>query len=202
MAISENLRKYLSEPRTQELLNEDNLTMFLVESYSQISYNEYIELVDILFDQYDNFFGEITDLIPAMFSGSNKVANVDLNADITKIPTETFEGSNIQKIEGVGVTVIKAKAFFNCSKLSNVLLPNVIEIGYWAFNHCTSLTKFDLPDTITKIGSKAFADCPNLKFINYHGTKEQASKINFGVQWDGSFDSSKIKIKCTDGDLN
>ena len=61
MAISDKLRKYLQEPRTQELLNEDNLTMFLVESFSQLEYNEYIELVDILFDQYDNFFAEITD---------------------------------------------------------------------------------------------------------------------------------------------
>lgn len=202
MAISDNLRKYLQEPRTQRLLNEDNLTMFLVESFSQIGYNEYVELIDILFDQYDNFFAEVTDLIPAMFYGSNKIANVDLNANITSIPSEAFQDSNIRKIEGVGVTVVKSKAFFNCNKLTDVYLPNVVEIGSWAFNHCTNLTKFDLPDTVTRIGSKTFANCPNLKFINYHGTKEQASKISFGVQWDGSFNSSNIKIKCTDGELN
>ena len=202
MAISDNLRKYLQEPRTQELLNEDNLTMFLVESFSQLDYNEYIELVDILFDQYDNFFAEVTDLIPCMFSGSNRVAKVDLNADMTTIPSECFEDSNVMEIEGVGVTHVKTKAFFNCHKLKKVSFPNLVEIGSGAFNHCINLTNFDLPDTVTKIGVKAFANCPNLTFINYHGTKEQASKINFSVQWDGSFDSSKIKIKCTDGELN
>ena len=202
MAISENLRKYLQEPRTQGLLEQDNLTMFLVESFSQIGYNEYVELIDILFDQYDNFFAEITDLIPCMFSGSHRVAMVELNANITSIPSECFEDSNVMEIEGVGVTTIKTKAFSKCDKLKNVLFPNVVEIGSGAFQHCLSLTKFDLPDTVTRIGMKAFADCPNLEYINYHGTKEQASKINFGLQWDGSFNSDRIKIKCVDGELN
>ena len=202
MAISNALRKYLQEPRTQGLLEQDNLTMFLVESFPQISYNEYVELIDILFDQYDNFFAEITDLIPCMFSGSNRVADVDLNADITSIPSECFEDSNVMEVEGVGITYVKTKAFFNCHRLKKALFPNLVEIGSGAFKHCINLTNFDLPDTVTKIGMKAFADCPNLTFINYHGTKEQASKINFGIQWDGSFDSSKIKIKCIDGELN
>lgn len=202
MAISENLRKYLQEPRTQGLLEQDNLTMFLVESFSQIGYNEYVELIDILFDQYDNFFAEITDLIPCMFSGSNRVAVVELNANMTSIPSECFEDSNVMEIEGVGVTHVKTKAFFNCHRLKKVLFPNLVEIGSGAFNHCLNLTKFDLPDTVTRIGMKAFADCPNLEYINYHGTKEQASKINFGLQWDGSFNSDRIKIKCVDGELN
>ena len=41
------------------------------------------------------------------------------------------------------------------------------EIGFNAFNGCTSLTDISIPDSITEIGSEAFENCPALNYNEY-----------------------------------
>lgn len=66
------------------------------------------------------------------------------------------------KIEKIGT-----KAFFNCINLSNIILPNCIEIGDGAFENCSVLSEIKLSENkkIT-IGKFAFKNCKLLKNIN------------------------------------
>lgn len=64
------------------------------------------------------------------------------------------------------VKSIAMQAFFWCSSLKSIRIPDTIEsIGQWAFNNCYSLETITLPDN-ARFSSDAFAACPLLKEIN------------------------------------
>ena len=49
--------------------------------------------------------------------------------------------------------VLESYALMNCSMLTEITLEGVERIKYDAFNHCTSLTRLDIPDSVTDFGS-------------------------------------------------
>lgn len=59
-----------------------------------------------------------------------------------------------------GVKVIGNSAFWLCSSLTNINIPNSITtIGEGAFARCKSLTSINIPNSVTTIGEGAFKDC-------------------------------------------
>lgn len=61
------------------------------------------------------------------------------------------------------VIAIDYRAFYNCSGLISISLPNtLIAIGGEAFYGCKSLTSITIPYPVTTIGSNAFDYCENL----------------------------------------
>ena len=55
------------------------------------------------------------------------------------------------------VTIIGSKAFYNCSDLNSVTIPNsVTSIGYEAFSGCSRLTSVAIPNSVISIGKDAF----------------------------------------------
>ena len=65
----------------------------------------------------------------------------------------------------VGVTSIGDYAFYECSGLTSVIIPNsVTSIGSYAFDGCSGLTSVTIPNSVTSIGSYAFdgADIPTV----------------------------------------
>ena len=58
--------------------------------------------------------------------------------------------------------VINADAFLNCSMLTNITIPRLIEIQTCAFYGCSSLTSFVIPSSVTSIESSAFYGCTSL----------------------------------------
>ena len=64
------------------------------------------------------------------------------------------------------VTSIGEDAFYDCSGLKSIQIPNSItNIGNDAFNFCTSLTNIVIPNSVTSIGEDAFRLCWNLTSI-------------------------------------
>lgn len=70
--------------------------------------------------------------------------------------------------EGVeySVTGIGDYAFYRCSDLSAISIPNsVTNIGNSAFQSCSGLTAITVPNTVTRIGSDAFYGCTALTSV-------------------------------------
>ncbi|MCW5551308.1 MAG: leucine-rich repeat domain-containing protein [Verrucomicrobiae bacterium] len=59
---------------------------------------------------------------------------------------------------GYPVVSIGDLAFFECTSLTSVTIPNsVTSIGAWAFFSCTNLTSVMIPNSVTSIGPRAFS---------------------------------------------
>ncbi len=69
------------------------------------------------------------------------------------------------------VTEIGNSAFYNCSGLTSVTIPDsVTSIGTSAFSGCSGLTRITIGNSVTSIGSSAFSGCRALTEINFNAT--------------------------------
>ena len=65
-----------------------------------------------------------------------------------------------------GTVGIAGSAFWGCSGLTSVTIPNsVSSIGSWAFSGCSGLTSVTIPDSVTSIGKSAFSGCSGLTSV-------------------------------------
>lgn len=67
------------------------------------------------------------------------------------------------EIAGKTVEKIDAEAFYACSAISSLVLPEgLVEIGEYAFANCEALTSVSFPSTLKIIGKGAFYSCDTL----------------------------------------
>ena len=67
---------------------------------------------------------------------------------------------------GYPVTYIGERAFYGCTSLTSVTIPDgVTWIGWSTFSDCTSLTSVTIPDGVTSIGDNAFDGCTSLTSV-------------------------------------
>lgn len=73
-----------------------------------------------------------------------------------------------EQISGRRVTSIKNNAFWLCSNLLSVNIPNsVTSIGAAAFAQCINLENITIPSTVSSIGRLAFSGCTALRSISF-----------------------------------
>ena len=77
------------------------------------------------------------------------------------------------------VTSIRNSAFYECSSLTSVTIPNsVTSIGNYAFYNCSRLTSVTIPNSVTSIGEWAFRDCRGLKSVTIGNSVTSLSLIH------------------------
>lgn len=70
------------------------------------------------------------------------------------------------KLDGHTVIEIAEKAFYRCSNIEEVTLPDsIIKIGKQAFYDCYYLSKINIPEGVTEICDEAFRYCSSLNEI-------------------------------------
>jgi hypothetical protein len=92
----------------------------------------------------------------------------EYNGEIT-ITRYEGTGDNVTipaQINGKPVTSIGTSAFYNCTSLTSVTIPNSVTIiGIYAFENCTSLTSITIPNSVTSIETGAFDRCTSLTSV-------------------------------------
>ena len=79
---------------------------------------------------------------------------------VVVIPEEVTYMNRTRKVTEIGA------AFYNCSNLTSVIIPNSdTSIGDKAFYCCSGLTSITIPNSVTSIGKQAFIYCSSLKSI-------------------------------------
>jgi hypothetical protein len=94
------------------------------------------------------------------------------------------------------VTSIGQGAFFDCSTLTTVSIPNsVTNIGVQAFDTCSSLTRATIPSSVTSIGFEAFRACTSLTNVFFQGNAPSADSSVFN----GDNNPTVYYLPCTTG---
>ena len=81
------------------------------------------------------------------------------------------------------VTSIGSSSFSGCSGLTSIEIPSVTSIGSYSFYNCSGLTSIVIPNSVISIGDGAFRNCSNLISITlpFIGDKKENSIYsNFG----------------------
>lgn len=85
------------------------------------------------------------------------------------------------RLGGKPVTSVGIWAFFGCSGLTSVTIPNgVTSIGVMAFYGCSGLTSMTIPDGVTCIGDSAFTDCSSLTSVTIPNSMTSIGPAAFG----------------------
>ena len=106
--------------------------------------------------------------IPSSTTGALKIPSVLGGCPVTSIGVCAFyDCSGLTSVTiPDSVTSIGEHAFYSCSGLTGVAIPDsVTNIGYGAFYGCSSLTSVTIPDSVTSIGGFAFGWCLGLTSV-------------------------------------
>ena len=92
------------------------------------------------------------------------------------IPSQVMYDGVTYSVTGIGVN-----AFFNCSGLTSVTIPNsVTNIGQGAFYWCTGLTSVTFPNSLKSIGQYTFVGCIGLSSLTIPNSVTTIGPAAFG----------------------
>ena len=163
-----DIKNYNGELKDNVFINNASLKEFIVDSEN----TAYSAIDGVLFNKEQNLIikyprmkeGETytipqgVDISEGCFEWNKYLKFINIESNITKIPKEAFDTSNITSIVLPNtVKKIESGAFNYCAGLKSIVLPEGLEtIEYSAFMLCENLETINIPNTITEIKSNAF----------------------------------------------
>lgn len=180
----------------------------------------------------------VTYISPYAFADCRSLTSITIPNSVTSIGNEAFSGCSSLTSVNIpdNLTCIGSYAFYYCSSLTNISVnennqtyksidgnlytkdgtvliqyaigkkttsfdipDSVTNIGSSAFEDCSSLTSVTIPNSVIGIGSSMFYDCKKLSTINFTGTKEEWQRISKNHDWQlGAYIET---INCIDGEI-
>lgn len=191
LALQQQIDELSQELVSKESLN-DSLTI-AVQSYEERLANNEQQIQDYenLIAEYENHIislnsqiEELQETIRSLESLNNALDGDNSYKElVNQIVSGTITELNPEDLQGI--TEIKSYAFYNCTNLRSVILPEGIEvIGENAFANCTKLETVTLSSTVKRIEANAFERCSKLTSIN----------LNDNIEYIGSFAFSSTNI--------
>ena len=91
---------------------------------------------------------------------------VILNPKIDEIPPHCFDGSDIKSLVTNNITRIEDFAFLDCTKLTDITLNKVRDVGRGAFKGCSKLSKVNWEESFQGfVEDESFSFCTSLKTL-------------------------------------
>ena len=137
----------------------------------------------------------------------NNYADAHTTFGVNIVSNTYVDGKGVIEFDG-DVTVIGQSAFYNCSSLTSVTIPDsVTTIGWGAFYDCTSLTSVTIPDSVTTIRYAAFLECTSLTSVTIPNSVTTIENCVFCgcsslQEFNGKFASEDGRCLIIDGTLN
>lgn len=164
-----------------------------VEIIGEYAFADCAELINVALGSYDFGKGELVSsslktIGSNAFEGCKKLESIVIPESVSSVGSYVFKDSGLVAgaVDGIiyadkwvvgfteefgGIAVLRSGtvgvsnyAFYNCSALTEVKLPNSVKfLGRAAFYNCTALTTMTLPNTLEMIDDYTFYHCDSLK---------------------------------------
>ena len=179
-------------------------TITIPDSVTNIGDEAFYNCDSLTYNTHDNakYLGNATNPYVVLVKAiSTDITSCTIHTDAKFIHSSAFYGcSSLTSITiPNGVTRIGSGAFQSTGLTSVTIGNNVTSIGDSAFYGCRGLTSVTIPDSVTSIGYAAFYGCTDLISITYQGTKVQWNDINKVSSWNNN--TGHYTIYCTDGNI-
>ena len=112
-----------------------------------------------------------------------------------KLRNDIHSFADFKYFESVGLDYVGDQWFYNCTNLSNIVLPSTIKsIGDNSFTNCTSLREIEIPASVTAIRQGAFLGSTSLNTIIVKG---ETPATLVGLNQFDAHDGLKIYVPAT-----
>ena len=147
------------------------------------------------YNDSNNWDGQLLYIGSWLIETKNEIESADIKQGTTGIAQLAFYNCSVLTSVTIpdSVTSIGYSAFYKCSALTSVTIPNsVTSIGMLVFNGCSALTSVTIPDSVTSIGNSAFRGCRSLTSVTIPDSVTSIGDRAFGYYYDQDYHDQKI----------
>lgn len=145
---------------------EGELQFLEADDVTDVDFYEFFEKNKDLYDAIENnIAGHI--YLPVLYSPDELENYIYDGSPIDGIVRDRIKNIVISD----GISYIEQDAFYDCINLESITIPDsVTEIGSYAFAYCKRLTNITIPNSVIYIDEGAFDGCNNLTSITIPGS--------------------------------
>ncbi|MBO7326539.1 MAG: leucine-rich repeat domain-containing protein, partial [Clostridia bacterium] len=183
-------------------------------SLRTVEISDGVKTIDGAFKGCSNLYGitipsSVNSMGDSTFENCTSLQHASIYAEATSIGSRMFAGCTeldwVSFGENIPLTEICEEAFYGCTRLREIDLPNSIStIGEGAFNNCVKLQEIKIPDGVIGMHETIFNNCTSLTTVYIPENFQQI----FGYIFEGctsltSFvvDENNSHFKAIDGNL-